>query len=52
MEEAWREGGLAGRGDGGEDAELLPCLLWDLLGEARVDAVHVLEAYEVHCIGF
>ena len=36
--------GRASLGDGGEDAELLPCLLRDLLGEARVDAVHVLEA--------
>ena len=38
------KGGRASLGDGGEDAELLPCLLRDLLGEARVDAVHVLEA--------
>ena len=42
-----REGGLAGPGDGGEDAELLPCFLRDLLGEARIDAVHILEAYGV-----
>ena len=42
-----REGGLAGLGDGGEDAELRPRLLRDLLGEARVDAVHVLEAYGI-----
>jgi hypothetical protein len=38
------KGGRASLGDGGEDAELLPCLLRDLLGEARVDAVHVLGA--------
>jgi hypothetical protein len=41
------QGGLAVLGDGGEDAELRPRFLRDLLGEAHVGAVHVLEAYGV-----
>ena len=41
------EGGFAGVGDGREDGVLRSGFFRDLLGEVRVDAVYVEEAYGV-----